>query len=454
MKRMIADCTAFSISLLVYFFQIDLPWSIIPVAALGILRIRWQIFGCYFAAVLYFASGCIDNYFDIPMTIISILCVILVILSFFNNLAFPLFNLPLPSGQYKIGTRISSWYDKERDRRLSIQLWYPSEQTTTNQFDPLPFWWPNSTKIGSELCRLFGMPFFLLFHLDHCKSNSYLELPVIHQSLPIIIFSHGFYGFKGDRSYFSEQFASNGYIVLGIDHPGDCAVCIFPDGHSIPFSAHLKPNDDEWMVRNAGLSDRIKDIDFVIDRLKLIKQGKEIFDSIEQILKDCMDFDQLGCFGHSYGSATIVKYLREGRNVKYVKSAVGLDPWVFPLEDDVDNNGVSKPLLFLSSDEWEAGNKYKERRKNIIKNSTKGSVSFIIKHTNHHNFDDMPFIVHPFIARKLGFIGKISTALCFTITSEFSISFFDTFVRGIKSSKQFPTLDVIYEESRSDLDNK
>jgi len=447
--RWIGDALAFLSSFCIYLFQITLPWSLLSIVSLGVLRVRWQILGAYAAAVLYSAGDLLCIYFETPLakTIVSYFCATLILGTFLINVAFPLFSLPKPSGQYAVGTKLSSWYDSNRDRRLAVQIWYPSEAQPKESQEPLSFWWPNSTTMGSALCSLFQVPFFLLLHLDHCKSNTYLELPIVNQTLPIIIFCHGFYGFKGDRSYFSEQFASNGYIVLGIDHPGDCAICLFPNGDKIPFSAYLKPGDDEFIVRNAGLKDRVEDIDFIMDRLLSIHQNNDSFDPIERVLANHMDFQQIGLFGHSYGSATCVQFLQKGRNVQYVTAVVGLDVWVFPLHEE-SVNGVQKPLLFISSDSWAAGNKYKSKRQDIISNSCKESVGLIVKGTNHHNFDDMPFIVHRRLAKWLGFIGDIPPMKCFTLTSEFALSYFDTYARRIKTSQLFPTTDLIYEEAR------
>jgi len=369
--------------------------------------------------------------------------------------AFPLFQLPRPAGQYGVGTCVSSWYDEKRGRRLPVQIWYPSEEIPTRS--PVPFWWPQNHLMSAALCRLFGLPSWVLCHLTRCYSNSYEGLHVINQQLPLIIFCHGFYGFKGDRTYFCEQFASNGYLVLSADHVGDCALGIYPegsegDGPNIPFSAFLNPDDDEYEVRCAGLGTRVSDIDFLLERLEGIRQ-KESLDNVEAVLADSLDLTQIGCFGHSYGSATLVQFLQEGQRVHQVKGVIGLDPWVFPLKP-ASENGVTLPLMFLSSELWPAGlhPSALRRRKKIIENSTSVSRGFVIRDTKHHNFDDLPFLVHPWIAQYLGFTGGISSDLCFTLLAEYSLSFFDCYVRDIKSSRTFPdTLKNIYLESSGSI---
>jgi len=241
--------------------------------------------------------------------------------------------------------------------------------------------------------------------------------------------------------------------VLSADHVGDCALGIYPpgsegEGPNAPFSAFLNPGDDEYQIRSAGLRTRVTDIDFLLERIETIRQ-KDSRDVVESILADSLDVTQVGCFGHSYGSATLVQFLQEGQRVNQVKGVIGLDPWVFPLKPQSEN-GVTLPLMFLSSELWPAGlhPTALRRRKKIIENSTSVSRGFVIRDTKHHNFDDLPFIVHPWLAQYLGFTGSIRSDLCFTLIAEYSLSFFDCYVRDIKSSRTFPeSLKNIYLEA-------
>lgn len=464
------------ISLIVYLFSEYFPLNILILSSIFLLHVRWQLYSGYLSFLVYFIKEIMNNVFYyntsyLLNTIITIFCCICIVISIICNFTFPLFKLPKLKGNYNVGTITNDWYDNKRNRRLSAQIWYPTNENTKKSLQS--FWYPNSTLIASELCRLFKVPTFILNHLNHCKSNSSLNVPIINniddKKFPIIIFCHGFYGFKGDRSFFCEQFASFGYIVLSVDHPGDCAICTFKDGTTIPFYSFLKKGDDEYLIRNEGLKPRVDDIDFIIDKILILNNhhnnisnstmnDTNNLNDIEKILNNNIDINNIGIFGHSYGSATCAEYLKNGKNNIHINAAIGLDPWIFPLNTN-SLNGIKKPLLFLSSEHWDPGNKYKSQRIQIIENSlSKESRGFVIKDTKHHNFDDMPFIVHPYLAKKLNFIGNISPMKCFDITFEYSYLFFkylnsnnnnDVNTNNINFDTIFPSSTFIFEESRS-----
>ncbi len=65
-----------------------------------------------------------------------------------------------------------------------------------------------------------NLPAFTLGHLKYVLANAYLEAdPVQDGSLfPVLVFSHGWEGFKEQNIYQVEELASNGYVVMGISH--------------------------------------------------------------------------------------------------------------------------------------------------------------------------------------------------------------------------------------------
>ena len=414
-------------------------YSLIPLEYL-LLQSRWQVAPLFFGTVLVTLSKLV-SFESLFMTSIGI---ILLLATVVLDHVFPLFKIPPPSGQYKVGTRFTCWYDKKRDKKISVQIWYPSEATPTEK--PTVFWWPNTKLMTPKLCELFHFPNFVLNHLNLCYSNSYLNIEPLNQSLPVIISSHGFSGFKGDRSFFCENFASNGYLVLAIDHPGDCAMCVFPDGSCLPFTAYLKPGDDEWQIRHDHIKHRVDDLQFFITQLQNIRSSRNPDGSVEKYLCDFADLNQVGLFGHSYGAATCLTFLQTYPD-SIVKNCVGLDPWVFPL-DESSEKGSPVPLMFISADGWAPGIKHQARRKIIVENSKSPSHGFIIHDTNHHNFDDLPLLVPSYVARKIGFIGKIDPQQCFEISAEYSLFFYDTHLRRIKAST-FPQYPHIYKETEA-----
>jgi predicted dienelactone hydrolase len=94
---------------------------------------------------------------------------------------------------------------------------------------------------------------------------------------PLIIFSHGSTGFRHQSVYFTEQLASHGFVVMGVDHEGNTLLNQAPDMLSI------------------GYADRPADV------LRLIAYA----DSLSKTeFNGVIDMQQIGITGHSFGGHT------------------------------------------------------------------------------------------------------------------------------------------------------
>lgn len=111
------------------------------------------------------------------------------------------------------------------------------------------------------------------------------------ESLPVIIWSHGFGGSRDGASFLSRYVASHGYVIIHLTHTGtDSSLWEGKDGH--PWDILRKTN-----VPRAVTMNRFRDIPFVIDQLAgWVKSGEE--------LGNVMDLSALGMCGHSFGAAS------------------------------------------------------------------------------------------------------------------------------------------------------
>lgn len=116
--------------------------------------------------------------------------------------------------------------------------------------------------------------------------------PTDDGSRPIVIFSHGLGGSREGYRYLAEHWASQGYVVVMLQHPGsDDAVW-----RTVP------PRDRMVALRKAAvepgnLINRPLDVRFAIDTLTALnhRDGR---------LKDRLDLDRIGVAGHSFGAYT------------------------------------------------------------------------------------------------------------------------------------------------------
>jgi predicted dienelactone hydrolase len=137
------------------------------------------------------------------------------------------------------------WADSARNRLIKSAMWYPTPEQ------------PKSIAYG---------PF-----QGHAAAGTAI-VPGRH---PLILISHGSGGHRFNQFYLAEVLASHGFIVLAVQHPGNC----------------LDNNRDADLLVN--LWNRPRDISFVLDQA-LQAPG----------LADHIDPDRIGVMGHSLGGYT------------------------------------------------------------------------------------------------------------------------------------------------------
>ncbi|MBS0604943.1 MAG: hypothetical protein JSS60_07920 [Verrucomicrobia bacterium] len=148
----------------------------------------------------------------------------------------------------KTGITTFHYYDKERNRPIVTEIWYPVDPESPAKA-PAGFW---------------------------LRCDESRDAPISNKKsrYPLVLMSHGSGGDRFNMSWLAEVLASNGYIVAAMDHYGNTW------NNKIP-EAYAKP----W--------ERPKDISFVLDQL--------LSDSP---FKDRIDQDRIGFAGYSLGGAT------------------------------------------------------------------------------------------------------------------------------------------------------
>jgi dienelactone hydrolase len=132
--------------------------------------------------------------------------------------------------------------------------------------------------------------------IDQARDGRVVPFKVYHpiehnlQSLPLVLWSHGFGGNKDGASFISRFLASHGYVVAHMTHAGtDSSLWEGKPGHPWDILKQTK------VPREVSLH-RMKDIPFVLDQLP--DWAKENPDS------GTIDFSSIGISGHSFGAMT------------------------------------------------------------------------------------------------------------------------------------------------------
>lgn len=325
------------------------------------------------------------------------------------GILFPQFRQIMPTGSLRIDTesvtfvdksRIDPFSEKNEYRKLTVQFWYPANEAQGKRY-------------------------------------------------PLVVFSHGAFGFRGSNLTTFEELASNGYVVCSIDH----------SNHSF-FARHA---DDSYTVVNFDflndainitngkydektaydkthewLALRTSDMDFVLDEI-LLNDG-----SVPQAIKALIDSDKIGLFGHSLGGATAAEM---GRMRADIDAVAVIDGTMFGEEIAFENGSAVLtdvpypiPLLnFYNEDHYEdaqaLGTAYDNLSASV--NAAK-AYDVVIRESGHLNFTDLP-LFSPTLASMLG-TGDVDSRYCIETMNEVVLAFFNHVLKdaeGLELQKEY-----------------
>lgn len=328
---------------------------------------RWQIYPVYAVAVFTLLFAIVRS--GARVTALSRwggLAVSLGLLAIGAGLAWA---LPVPSlpRVSPLGTFNHFFSDESRTeaygpqpggpRQFVAQFWYPADPAAIAGQAPQP-WSPEVSAFGAALAAEAGLPSLFLGHLTLASSGAYADAPlggVDADRLPVVIYSHGWTGFRTIAATSVERLAAKGFIVIAPDHTYGSMGTVFPDG-SVHLNDPRAMPDDEDPRRQEGIEQLVDsyagDLRHLLDLLPKFHSGE-----IPSPLEGRIDLDRIGVFGHSTGGAAVVEVAKTDPRVKAV---VGLDIWGEPISPDLRAKPRSIPAASIRSQDWH-DNRVKDR---------------------------------------------------------------------------------------------
>ncbi|WP_413379287.1 alpha/beta hydrolase family protein [Paenibacillus taichungensis] len=371
--------------------------------------------------------------------------------------AFPVFKLPEPTGEFKVGTQTFHLVDTNREeifakarsgkRELMVQVWYPVQAATDKYTSFIP-----NPQILRYMAASYGLPGFTFQHLKYVSSHAYsgAEVSSAQTSYPLILANPGFSSSRFLHTSQAENLASHGYIVAVIDHTYNTFATEFPDGRITTSTTNdlFSPDDDY----RTGRENRDKlgkvltgDVVFALDQFELIQSGQ-----IPSHLKGRIDLGHVGVFGHSIGGATAYDASYDPR----ITVGIDLDGGLYRLRDRED---LRKPFLFINSEsyfeelkmvmnnrvytdaelnrmgstrEWmdQVTEDKKLELERMRETFDEGGQILYIENTEHLNFTDVQFISPVF--NMLGITGKIAPERANSVINAYMLDFFDMYLKN------------------------
>jgi predicted dienelactone hydrolase len=110
---------------------------------------------------------------------------------------------------------------------------------------------------------------------------------------PVVVVSHGLGGSREGLAFQGRHWASHGYVVVHLQHPGsDKSILRGVRGRKAVLSAlRRRANGKQAMARAL-------DVRFALDRLEVLQADPE------SVLFERLDLDRIGMAGHSFGAGT------------------------------------------------------------------------------------------------------------------------------------------------------
>ncbi len=370
---------------------------------------------------------------------VRIFWMLLALLLFAGAYALPIL-LPIPkipkaSGTYQVGTFSTMLVDNSRKelysdhpndlRRIMIQIWYPAEPLSGDSFAP---WMDRADLIGPAISRFLDLPAFFLDHLKYAQTGAYLDSPVsqAQTSYPVLLFSHGWNGFRAQNTFQAINFASNGYIVVAIDHSYGAVLTVFPDGtvaYNNPDALPSNMPDLQYLpIANKLVNQWSGDLGFVLDTLSTINENDPIHG-----LTGYLDLKKVGVFGHSTGGGATVEFC--GRDPR-CKAGLGMDAYLKPVSETIMDLGLRQPFLFMFSETWSSETNWGLFNELYLNSDNAKTLS--IRGTAHYDFSDLP-ILSP-IAAQMGLKGPLEGERVIKITANYPLAFFNQVLLGIPST--------------------
>jgi predicted dienelactone hydrolase len=396
---------------------------------------RWQMSPAYVATllvlVLAYDSTLVPSRWLAPIGLVVLGAALL---ASFMSSALPVFTLPTPQGPYAIGTQIRHLVDTARNdpfapdpktpRELMVQIWYPADPSAAGTI-------ARYRERATTTVR--GARFSLV------QTHARMDVPILTGKgrFPVLIYAPSWIGVRTENTSLIEQLVSEGYVVVGMDHPYGSEAVAFPDGRVIRtrldkvegfssdalFDQFIATAVQEQKVR-------AQDASFVLSTLEKLDAGDP-----DGPLTGHLDLNRVGIFGFSFGGGVAVE---TAWSDKRFKAGVDMDgmrvgesaesgppvPFFYMLEDyDPNPDTATEPRQRreMTFDRSQIDQLYRILNK-------RGGYLLKVKNTLHNNFSDTqlysPFHVNPEL-------GRVAPGAAESIISRYVLAFFDRHLRSL-----------------------
>jgi dienelactone hydrolase len=327
-----------------------------------------------------------------------------------------------------VGTSDLIW-DTTQQPGIIAQVWYPTDVQSTGCSPYL-----SKTRTNLAANKLLNLLFRLTFSkslLGRITTTAAVNviLSDCPEGFPVVLFSPGFSGSISINTFYALEFASRGFIVVGINHPGSCVGTMLSDGTQIEFAevdpAVFADADRVEALVQKMTGEQAQNMSKVLDKLISLN------DTADSLLYQKINVHQVFAAGHSVGGAS--SFIACGQDSRITKG-VNLDGYFV---DVPGTNYDYRELLLINADRDKYRPKNKKTRARydlfaakdrvrIEKLAAKANLQqLVIPSTKHFDFSDLPILLRPAFSRTLGLSGEADGLELLQTTSTIMLDFFN-----------------------------
>ncbi|MBG0820847.1 alpha/beta hydrolase [Planomonospora sp. ID91781] len=346
----------------------------------------------------------------------------------------PALALPRPTGPHAVGTTTLHLVDGSRTdpwvsgkpRELMVSIWYPAR---TARGERAPYM---TAKEAELLLKEQGAGAEVVNALAGTRTNAVTGAAPLgrRRGLPLVVLSPGFGMPRSSLTALSEDLASRGYAVVGIDHTHESPTT-FPDGRTTPCTTCESGGTPEFGEKSTRV--RAADVSFVLDRLTGKRPAWEHAGLIDR--------SRIGMAGHSLGGNSATHTMLTDPRVR---AGVNMDGtfWI-----PIPGTGLRKPFMLLGAGELHAQGGADPTWGRDWENMTGWKRWVTVKGMGHNALTDYAPLLADVIKDEEMF-GTLPGARSLEITRKYVGAFFDLHLRGRsrplldRASARYPEVTV------------
>lgn len=335
---------------------------------------------------------------------------------------------PTPTGQWKVGTSNFIW-NLPSHSGIIAKIWYPSSIKQNSHSPYIDYLDRTLSAMTTGLNPLSKLILNRLY-LGRIQAPSAINatLAQSQDGFPTILLSPGFGSVNFLNTFYALEFASHGFIVIGINHPGCSSGSLLVDGSQVGFNQVDFNDVDRADTLFAEITaQKANNLSAVLDELFNLNTTTDSW------LYQKIDPTKIFAAGHSSGGSA--SFLACGTDSRIAKSA-NLDGFLYM--DRVDISGIGKEFLLILSnrDKKYASQGSKQQNSfDVVMAKDKIRIDQFARHANVHkhllhsaehlSFMDLSLILNPLFSKRIGLFCEADRLDLLLKTSATMIDFFN-----------------------------